>query len=48
MKPRIPLIGMSLLILVGLSASTLAGGRSLHLTVVYSNSINGEVQPCPT
>lgn len=48
MKPRIASIGISLLISVGLSASTLAAGRSLHLTIVYSNNINGQVQPCPS
>lgn len=41
-------MGISLLMVVILSAPALAGRGSVNLTIVYSNNINGYVQPCPT
>ena len=48
MNRIIPLISMSFLIMMIVSAPFLASGKSLDLTIVYSNNINGYVQPCPT
>lgn len=48
MKRTIALIGINFLIVVIFSVFALAGDKSLDLTIVYSNNINGYVQPCPT
>ncbi len=48
MNRVIPLISMGFLIMMIVSAPFLVSGKSLDLTVVYSNNINGHIQPCPT
>ncbi len=36
------------LALVGTSATTRAQGPAKTLTLVYTNNLNGEIDPCPT
>lgn len=48
MKQTTSLIAVSFFAWVALSASALAGGSPIDLTIVYSNNINGHVQPCPS
>ena len=48
MKQVIAVITVAFLLWVSLSESAVAGDRAVDLTIVYSNNINGYVQPCPT
>jgi hypothetical protein len=42
------LTGMLLVAVLGLGASLLVASDTPELTIVYSNNINGYVQPCRT
>jgi hypothetical protein len=48
MRRAIPLIGIGVFLLVALELHALAGGDPMDLTIVYSNNINGQIEPCPT
>ncbi len=48
MKQMISLVAVSLLTWVALFRPALAGGSAVDLTIVYSNNINGYIQPCPS
>ncbi len=48
MKGTLIPLGLSLLAVVTLAVSTVAGDSVKDLTIVYSNNINGTVRPCPT
>jgi hypothetical protein len=48
MKKTTLLVAVGLFMWLTLSASVWAGGRSFDLTIVYSNNIVGQIEPCPT
>ena len=48
MKHVFALVAIGFLLCLPLSTAALPEGRSVKLTVVYSNNIIGQIEPCPT
>ena len=48
MKQVIAVITVAFLLWVSLSESAVAGDRAVDLTIVYSNNVGGQIEPCPS